>query len=97
MSAPQFRKYRSTISCNDQNAPALDGVWPGMLLTVDCAKYLAYPVGGSPKREVVEGSEYREGNFMFYRPRLQMRVTAHTQSEAEYEAATTWSLELEEA
>lgn len=97
VSAPQFRKYRSTISCADFETPALDGVWPGMLLTVDCAAYLCYPVGGSPGREVVEGSEYTDGNYVFYRPRLSMRVMNHTQSKDEYGAVTAWSLDLEEA
>lgn len=97
VSASQFRKYRSTISCADQQAPALDNVWPGMLLTVDCAAYLAYPVAGSAGRVVVPDSEYTEGNYVFYRPRLSMRVVQHTQSKDEYGAVTSWSLDLEEA
>jgi hypothetical protein len=28
LSFAQFRKYKSTISCQDQEPPAVDGVWP---------------------------------------------------------------------
>jgi hypothetical protein len=31
---PAFRKYRTTISGQDQEAPALGDVWPGRLVTV---------------------------------------------------------------
>lgn len=97
LSEPQFRKYESTISCSDQDPPVCDGVWPGQLVTVDCVKELCYPTGGSPDREVVEGSTRTDGDLTFYRPRLQMMVLAgFNMSRAEYEAAESWSLQLEE-
>jgi hypothetical protein len=34
LSLPQFRKYRSTISCTDKSIPAIDGVFPGTEVTV---------------------------------------------------------------
>jgi hypothetical protein len=34
VSVEQFRKYRSAISCTDQRAPAIDGIWLGMVVTV---------------------------------------------------------------
>ena len=65
-----FRKYKSTISCQDQEPPAFDGVWPGRVITVDCVAELSYPAGGSPTRPVVSGSARTEGTFVFYRPLL---------------------------
>lgn len=97
VSGSQFQKYHSTISCNDHQTPALDGVWPGVLLTVNCIAELSYPVGGTPTRNVVPGSDYTDGDFIFYRPQLSMRVIQHNISRDEYGAITNWSLDLEEA
>lgn len=98
VSQPQFQKYRSTISCTDQEAPALDGVWPGLLVTVDCVAELAYPAGSSagPSRDAVPGSTRTEGDFDFYRPRLDMMVVGFTEQTDEYGASVGWTLELEE-
>lgn len=68
LSFAQFRKYKSTISCQDQEPPALDGVWPGRVVTVDCVAQLSYPVDGSPARPMVAGSGRTEGAFAIYRP-----------------------------
>ena len=98
ISAAQFRKFRSTISCTDQNTPALDGIWPGEQVTVDCVATLSYKtVGGSPSRPVEPGSSYVEGAFTIYRPRLTMIVMNFAVQEDEYGAAISWSLDLEEA
>lgn len=96
VTAPQFRKYRSVISCADNRVPAIDGVWKGQQLVVSCVHYLAYPVGGTPQRVVVPGSSFTEEGFVYYRPRLTMRVVNFNGSEAEYQAQNSWSLELEE-
>ena len=96
LSATQFRKYRSTIQCSDQQAPAVDGVWPGAEVTVDCVAELSYPVGGTAQRPVVPGSSHVENEFVFYRPRLNMMVTTHTQSRDEWGATVAWSMDLEE-
>jgi len=96
-SAVQFRKYKSTISCTDQLAPALDGIWPGMQLTVDCVAELSYKTsGGSPERSVVTGSSRTEGAYTYYRPRLTMLVISFNQNEDEYARQVGWTLELEE-
>jgi hypothetical protein len=96
LSFAQFRKYHSTISCTDQQAPALDGIWPGDVVTVDCVAELSFPVGGSPQRAVVPGSQHDEAGFTFYRPRLTMLVTGHTVEADEYGHETGWQLDLEE-
>lgn len=97
LSQAQFRKYKSTISCSDQTAPALDGVWPGVVLTVDCVAELSYKTsGGSPQRSVVSGSSRTDGAFTFYRPTMSMRVMNYSTTEDEYGRTVQWSLELEE-
>lgn len=92
-----LRKYRSTITCDDMDVPALGGVWPGQQVTVGCVAELAYPTsGGSAERPVVAGSSRTEGDFTFYRPQLTMLIRGHTVNVDEYGAAVGWSLELEE-
>lgn len=98
MSAPQFRKYKSTITGNDQEPPALDDVWAGLAVQVDCVSTLSYlTLGGTPGRPVVPGSSRVSGLFTIYRPRLQMVVMSFSQNEDEYGAAIGWTLNLEEA
>lgn len=97
VSAPEFRKYKSVISCEDMNVPAIDGVWPGQQVTVDCAVELSYLTsGGTPARTVVAGSSRTEGAFTFYRPRLTMRIVTFNEALDELGAALAWQLELEE-
>src|SRR5262249_4440131 len=75
LSLAQFAKYKSTILCQDKERPAIDGVWPGHVVTVDCVAELSYPIAQSPSRPLVSGSARTEGAFTFYRPQLQMLVT----------------------
>ena len=97
LSPPQMRKYKSTITCTDINGPALDGVWPGDTVTVDCVPELAYlTISGTPERPVVTGSERVVGDHTYYRPQLVMRVVQYTTSTDEYGAAVAWQLDLEE-
>ena len=92
-----FRKYRSVITCSDMLPLAIDGVWPGQLLDVDCISLLVYPTAGSPDREVVEGSELvRADGFTAYRPRLAMMVMGFALREDEYGAVSGWTMTLEE-
>lgn len=93
----QFRKYRSQVSCADQLPPALDGVWPGDVLTVNCVAELSYlTAGGSPAKTVVAGSSRVDGDYTFYRPQLTMMVVRLNVQRDEYNAAVSWSLDLEE-
>jgi hypothetical protein len=95
VSASAFRKYASTIRCADQAPPALDGIWPGALVIVDCVAELVHAVGGTPARPVV--ASRTEGGFVFYRPRLTMRVLSFEVGRDEWGAAAAWTLTLEEA
>lgn len=98
LSAPQMRKYGSKISCTDHNTPAIGGLWPGMVVTVDCVAELSFPTAspGLQERTAVPGSVRTEGDFTFYRPRLTMVVTAYNANTQEYQHDVNWSLSLEE-
>ena len=98
MGYPVFRKYMSKITCTDLDAPPLDGIWPGMLVTVHCAASLSYANGnpGSPGRPEVSGSSYVQGGFTFYRPVLEMLVKTFSENWEEWKGDMGWALELEE-
>lgn len=97
LSPDQMRKFKSTITCTDQQAPALEEVWPGTILTIQCANERSYKTaGGSPIRPVVAGSSRVDGDYTFYRPELIMMVISYTLGHNEYEAEYNWQLVLEE-
>lgn len=92
-----FRLYRSTISCEDVMAPALDGIQQGMVLTVDCAFEFSYLTsGGSASRPVVSGSSRTYESYTFYRPQLTMIVLNYSNTFNVYGARNGWRLDLEE-
>lgn len=99
LSAPQFRKYTSKISVpSDTDAPPLDGLFPGMMVTVQCAVGLAFLTGtpGLPNRTAVSGSEYVSGAYTFYRPELTMLVKTIETHFDEWKCVVGWTLDLEE-
>ena len=96
LSSEQFRKFKSTISGTDQQPPAIDGVWPGHTVEVDCISELCYPEYAVPSRNAVPGSEREENGFVFYRPSLQMMVTDFSIQTDEYGAQVGWTMDLEE-
>lgn len=99
ISQPEFRKYGSVISCTDQSSPALAGVWPGRVVMVDCTVELGYrTLDGDPTpRTAVPGSTRVEGEFTFYKPRLEMMITDLAPvSRNEWSADVTWAITLEE-
>lgn len=97
LSAHQMRLYRTEISGNDQGAPALDGLWAGMILVVGCAFELAYLTAtATPGRTPVPGSQRVEGDYTYYRPLLTMMVADFQADKDEWGAVTGWKLSLEE-
>ena len=98
LSNPVFRKFTSKITCTDVDAPPLDGIWPGMLVTVGCAASFVYLTGnpGSPVRPEVSGSSYVQGNYTFYRPVLEMLVKTFSENFEEWKGDVGWTLDLEE-
>ncbi len=95
LSVPEFEKYLSVIRGSDQEPPAVEAVWPGLELTVDCIVELAYiTTTAAPERTVVAS---REANgFTFYRPRLTMLVLDFQLERDEWGDVVAWTLELEE-
>lgn len=96
ISPPQMRKYATTITCTDMNSPALDGIWPGMQLSIGCVTELSFPTGGTAARPEVAGSLRFEGSYSFYRPQIVVQVTSFSIDTDEYGAAVQWTLEGEE-
>lgn len=109
VSSSQFRKYQSTISGADVAPPAVDGVWPGHAISVDCIPELAVldPASATTTESTTEfeavlgrphvpGSMRRADGFIYYRPRLTFKVRGFTLSADEWTAGVTWSLDLEE-
>lgn len=95
---PAMRKYRSRISCNDLNVPAIGGLWPGVQVQVECVAELSFPTGtpALQERTAVTGSVRTEGNWTFYRPVLDMVCIGWNISEDEYGASVSWSYDFEE-
>lgn len=97
LSPAAFRKYKTTITCEDVDSPAFDAVEIADVVVVSCVAELSYLTsGGAPSRPVVSGSSRVDGSYTFYRPQLTMMVTMKTQETDEYGAAVAWELELEE-
>lgn len=98
ISAEQFRLYRSTITCRDQQHPAISGIWPGMILDVECVVELSYEnnTDNINERESVSGSERTEDGFVFYRPKMRMMVELFRLDRDEWGAQIGWSLDLAE-
>lgn len=96
LSAPQMRKYRLEVSGNDQAPPALDGLWVGMPVTVDCMVEMAHRSGTVASRPGVPGSARTEGDYVYYQPRLSMMVVEYEVQRSEWAAEVSWSLALEE-
>lgn len=97
-SAPQFRKYKTEITCTDNEAPALSGVWPGRtILTISCVQELGYlTASGLPERPVVEGSMRASGDMTYYRPILVMMVTGYSAGRPEWAGTINWKLSASE-
>jgi hypothetical protein len=97
ISAPQMRKYRLEINGEDQAPPALDGLWVGMVLTVNSHVEMAYLTAtGSSGRTPVPGSVRVEDDFTYYSPQLTMMVVELQIGRQEWEQAVSWTLALEE-
>jgi hypothetical protein len=95
LAPPQFAKYKSTITGADQDPPGLDGIFPGLAVTVDCIAELS--ISGAAQRPEVPGSIRVNDNDTFYRPRLEMMVTGFSIDTDEWGAQVGWTLDLEEA
>lgn len=103
-----FRKYSTKVTGKDQQPPAVEGVWPGLTVQVDCLFELCKVSGTDEETEYTDGTEQtferpfvpgsirHESGFTFYRPRLTCRITDFQVTKDEYGAAVDWSMDLEE-
>lgn len=97
LSIPEMRKYQIKITCTDFHSPALDGIWPGQQLTIDSCAVLAYAVGGTPQRTPVPlAPTHTWDGFVYYYPRLIVRVTDFSHGFEEWPGQYQWELDAEE-
>lgn len=97
VSASAFRKYKSTVTFADQRPPALDSIWRGQTVSVDCIPELWFVTsGGSAAKPVVSGSTHTEGSLTYYRPKLSMMVVDIRSTFDEWGATVGAELDLEE-
>jgi hypothetical protein len=95
LSDPLFRKFRTTITTSDQQLPEF--VWPGSACVVDwIAEFAFLTAGGTQIRNAVEYSERTEGDYTFYRPRMNMRVVDWQANYDDWGAIVGWTINLEE-
>jgi hypothetical protein len=92
----QFQLFKTEISGNDQQAPALTKVWPGTPITVSTVAELAYLTANNVPERLIAGS-FIDGDYTFYRLVLNCIVVNWNLDKAEWEAMTGWRIDLEEA
>jgi hypothetical protein len=96
LSGTQFRKYLVSVQCRDLQPPALSGVWPGQIVTVNCITELCHETGGAFERTAVGGSTRTADGFTYYRPVLTMMVVSFSMDTDEWGGRIGWTLELAE-
>lgn len=98
ISAPQMRKYRLEVQGSDQAPPLLDGLWVGMVVTVNSHVEMGFITSGGigAGRLMVPGSERFEGIFTYYCPQFTMRIVELQTQREEWGAVYTWSMTMEE-
>jgi hypothetical protein len=89
-------KYRTSITCDDVNAPMWDGLRKGLIVTVDCVSELYHKVGELPSKTVVTGSERTVGSVVYYRPQLSIMITDFGTNDQEIAALRGWFIEGQE-
>lgn len=98
LSAVQFRKFKTKISCTDHNTPALSGVWPGTVVDMECVEEMSF-LTATPEmqeREAVDGSVRIVGAYTFYRPKLRVMFLGFSVAGEEYQRQVVWSMEFSE-
>jgi hypothetical protein len=99
VSADGFRRYRTTLSCEDMDAPALGDIFAGIAVEMWCVHELAIEgdVGSAGlERPAVPGSIRVENGFTFYKPILHVYITGWNYQTNEREQVVGWSMSAEE-
>ena len=98
LSHEPFRKYKSTISCQDQEPPAVDG---GLARPGHRGRMRGRALRPNGNRLArASGCDWLRAHqrriHLLYRPILSMRVTGFSVSRDEYGSTVSWQLQLEE-
>lgn len=101
LSPPQFQKYTTKISIpNEVEAPPIDGIFPGLIVVMQCAVQLVFPLSGGvisgPNRPVVSGSYYTANGYGFYRPELTMMIRTISEKFDEWGAKVSTDISADE-
>lgn len=94
LSYTPMQKYKITLTGNDQQPPACDGVWPGKVLTVDSIVELNS--SSTTGRSAADSGDRQDGEWSFYRPQLSMMVISWSISRNEWDGTYSWQLDCEE-
>lgn len=91
-SSDRFKKFKCSISGDDQRPPGLDGIYPGATVTVDAI----VPVGlnGTSARTTVGTDIDEDDGHSFTRYQLVCMVVMFSIEAAEWEAGVAWKLDL---
>ena len=92
----QFEKYETTITCEDMRPPPFDNRWQGQEFTMECAARITRHMYELPGREVVEGSEIEEGDYISYRMVLEVMLDSFDWTEDEWGARVGWKMKFVE-
>jgi len=97
LTPPQFRLWKTSISCTDTQSPAINGISIGMVVVIECVAEIKWKTdGGSPDRPIVDGSEREDGEWTYGRPILTMMITNHSVQMNEFQRAISWKIDAEE-
>jgi hypothetical protein len=100
LSNPAFRKYSTTITCpGDVRSPPFDNLWPGMVVSMASAAWLAFPEGnpGSPFQEEYHATTFTLNGTVYYQPYFpQMMVRKCSWTMKTWAASVPWSFQCEQ-
>lgn len=95
---PQFRKFKTTLSCTSSQPPAFAGLWPGSVVDIDCIEEVGYLTasGSAPAGRTIIATRTLD-DHTFVRMRLSVMVMGPwQQARSEAGGTTEWTIEAEE-
>jgi hypothetical protein len=96
----QLKRWRVSVSCSDQNTPAIDDLLSldDEIEVVPIQEWKFTTATGAPSRRIADGTDHDEDGITYYRPLLIMMITAFSSSaDGEWTADQSWSITLEES
>lgn len=89
-----MQKWKITITGDDQDPPALDGVWPGTPLTIGCIVELA--TQNTPSHSANGTDREQDSIWTFTKPTVDVLLMDFQVQRDEYGCQTSWSMDVEE-